>query len=200
MPPVLLPSPAVSEGEKQAIFYMKELPFVPVQYVQEATKVIANIASGTEVAQADSLSARLGKAMHRLLEWGSTSTGNMQACVREFMLTPAQGLEAAVMAQRILRGQGAWSWDKDTVAWQGNEVELVFQGQLLRLDRLVQRKDADNAGQWWVLDYKSAELPQNQAELVEKMHDYRAAVQAIYPQDVVRCAFLTAQGTLIEVL
>jgi len=46
---------------------------------------------------------------------------------------------------------------------------LLYQGQCLRLDRLAQ------------------------------LRDYRAAVQAIYPDAVVKAAFLTAHGALIEV-
>jgi ATP-dependent helicase/nuclease subunit A len=103
------------------------------------------------------------------------------------------------MALRILQGEGAWAWNPEALAWQGNEVELIHQGQLFRLDRLVQRKDTDNAGQWWVLDYKSADSPENQPDLIEKMRQYRSGVQGVYPGEEVRCAFLTGQGRLIEV-
>jgi ATP-dependent helicase/nuclease subunit A len=102
------------------------------------------------------------------------------------------------MAGRILQGAGAWAWDTHVVGWHGNEVELMYQGQPLRLDRLVQRKDANHAGCWWVLDYKSTHAPQEQPELVAQLRDYRAAVQAMYPDKVVKAAFLTAQGALIE--
>jgi ATP-dependent helicase/nuclease subunit A len=102
------------------------------------------------------------------------------------------------MAGRILQGEGAWAWDRAVVGWQGNEVELLYQGESLRLDRLVQRKDAGCAGQWWVLDYKSGQAPQEALGLVAQLSRYRDAVQAIYPDDVVKAAFLTAQGVLIE--
>lgn len=45
--------------------------------------------------------------------------------------------QAAAMAARILQGEGAWAWDNSVLAWQGNEIELLYQGQCLRLDRLV---------------------------------------------------------------
>ena len=86
--------------------------------------------------------------------------------------------QAAQMAQRILRGEGAWAWESDAIAWHGNEVALSWQGASLRLDRLVRRKDVP---EWWVLDYKSAAQPQSQAELLAQLQTYRAAVQAIYP-------------------
>ena len=100
------------------------------------------------------------------------------------------------MAARIRAGQGAWAWDGAQVDWQGNEVELHHAGELLRLDRLVRRRDS---GEWWVLDFKSAAQPQRQPELVDQMRRYREAVAAANPGAVVRTAFLTAQGTLVRV-
>jgi ATP-dependent helicase/nuclease subunit A len=136
--------------------------------------------------------------MHRLLEWGDVSNANVTACAREFALTPAQGAQAAAMAARILQGEGAWAWDNSVLAWQGNEIELLYQGQCLRLDRLVQRADPQHAGHWWVLDYKSAPAPQQQPALLAQLRDYRAAVRAIYRGAVVKAAFLSAEGALIE--
>ena len=63
----------------------------------------------------------------------------------------------------------------------------------------MQRKNGDAAGQWWVLDYKSAQSPQDQPELVAQLRRYRAAVQSIYPDAIVRAAFLTSDGAFLEV-
>jgi ATP-dependent helicase/nuclease subunit A len=100
------------------------------------------------------------------------------------------------MAQRILQGQGAWAWDERQVDWQGNEVELLAGGELLRLDRLVRRR---GSGEWWVLDYKSAAHPEEQPALVAQMRRYRDAVAAAHPGSTVRAAFLTAQGGLVPI-
>ena len=148
--------------------------------------------------EADSPSARVGKAMHRLLERGDAGAMAARRVAIEFGLTPEQLQEAQTKAQRIKTGEGSWAWDPSVIAWQANEVELVYQGQTLRLDRLVQRKDPGHAGHWWVLDYKSRNAPQDQPELLAQMQTYRAAVQAIYPGDVVRAAFLTPDGALVE--
>ncbi|HYW58854.1 MAG TPA: UvrD-helicase domain-containing protein [Polaromonas sp.] len=153
-----------------------------------------------KAVDADTDQSRIGKAMHRLLEWGSLSESQIRAVQREFRLTPAQGRQAADMARRVLSGAGAWAWDAHVLAWQGNEVELVHQGQTLRLDRLVQRQDAGHEGHWWVLDYKSAGTPQDQPELVSQMHRYRAALQALYKGQTVKAAFLTAQGAVVELV
>jgi ATP-dependent helicase/nuclease subunit A len=189
--PAPLPALVLVLGPDQAgddsRFILPELP--------QATVLPAPAAIET-VADEDALPARIGKAMHRLLEWGGVSPARVRAVQREFRLDAAQGREAADMAQRILQGEGAWAWNDAVLAWQGNEVELVYQGQTLRLDRLVQRKDAGHAGHWWVLDYKSSGAPQAQPALLAQMQAYRAAVQALYGGQTVKAAFLTAQGRL----
>ncbi len=153
-------------------------------------------ASGSEPSHdADPPTARVGKAMHRLLEWGDSSQQSALACAREFNLSADQIARALDMAQRIRRGAGAWTWDGAIVCWQGAEVELLYRGETLRLDRLVQRSDT---GDWWVLDFKSAPAPQEQSELVAQLRHYRCAVQEIYPTASVRAAFLSPTGELIE--
>lgn len=150
------------------------------------------------VAPEGSDASRLGEAMHRLLETWEPGTGWRPAQLREvqrvFALDHAGAEQAAAMAQRILQGQGAWAWDPVQVDWQGNEVELHAGGELLRIDRLVRRRD----GEWWVLDYKSASRPQQQHALVEQLRRYREAVAAVNEGARVRTAFLTAQGALVE--
>ncbi len=115
---------------------------------------------------------------------------------RDFNLTPGKVREAAAMAQRILEGEGGWAWDERAVDWQGNEVELLHEGELLRLDRLVRRAAE---GEWWVLDFKSASNPQRDPALLEQMRRYRTAVSAAYPAAPVKAAFLTGQGKLVLV-
>ena len=148
---------------------------------------------------ADSTASRTGQAMHRLLEWGALSSLHVKAITREFRLDAFQAQAALSGAQRILAGEGAWAWDPAVVNWQGNEVEMAYQGQSMRLDRLVRRCDAGHEGHWWVLDYKSNAAPQDLPELRQQMQLYRNAVQAVYPGQTVRAAFLTAQGLLLEV-
>ena len=159
----------------------------------------------------------MGQAMHWLLETGAAavtpaaapagaSVGegvsgalSLAQAARDFELTAAQVQEAARLARNILAGEGAWAWDPAVVDWQGNEVALLYQGRLLRLDRLVRRSaPAPDAG-WWVLDYKMSTAPEQQAELLTQLRDYRAAVQAAYPGQVVHVAFLTGDGRQIVV-
>lgn len=150
-------------------------------------------------ADVDSPSARIGKAMHRLLEWQDLSNPAASRAAREFGLDAEQSEQAQAMASRIRHGDAAWAWDESLIQWQGDEVQLTHHGEAFRLDRLVQRKDAGHADHWWVLDYKSASIPQHQAELMTKMQLYKAALTAIYPHHIVKAAFLTGDGQLLMV-
>ncbi len=145
--------------------------------------------------------SRFGQALHRLLEcWPAGAAACppalRQRVAREFRLTAAALEDAAAMAFRILRGEGAWAWDPQAVDWAGNEIELHHAGELLRLDRLVRRRE-DAA--WWVLDYKSAAQPERDEALLAQMRRYQRAVAAAHPDETVHAAFLTGQGRLVPV-
>ncbi len=159
-----------------------------------AIESIVNSAEKEVQSSLESLESRIGQAMHRLLQRADLT--QVDAVALEFKLSHQEAEQAAQMAQRILAGEGAWAWDETIVSWQGNEIELTAHGKLLRLDRLVRRKDT---GAWWVLDYKSESQPQNRPELVAQMRSYVAAVQACYAGEPVKAAFLTAMGKIVEV-
>jgi ATP-dependent helicase/nuclease subunit A len=200
-------------------FSLLSLPNRPVALVecaQPAIKTVANSdSSGMAADEPDSLESRIGQAMHRLLERYAPpggATGGLVATqpqweevvraqvAQEFALEPADLDSACAMAQTIVQGEGAWAWDRSQLGWQGNEVAIVHQGRMLRIDRLVHRKAPEGTeGQWWVLDYKSTPQPQLQAALRAQLHTYRSAVAKAYPEHTVRAAFLTAAGTLIEI-
>jgi len=212
LPPAIEPAPGMLKGGAPA-FSLLSLPQLPQDLVlsTQASVEPAAFADATPAqSEPDSLDSRVGQAMHRLLEhyrpaadgegaapWGA---GALRASVAQaFALEAAQVDVALAMARRIVQGEGAWAWDPAQLAWQGNEVPLVHRGRMLRLDRLVWRKPQGQLeGQWWVLDYKSTSQPQLQAELCEQLLNYRAAVAQAQPGQTVRAAFLTAEGTLIE--
>jgi ATP-dependent helicase/nuclease subunit A len=139
--------------------------------------------------------ARVGLAMHLLLEWGQVGPAQARAAASQFRLDSAQAQAAKEAAVRILNGQGAWLWRSEQLLWQGSEVELVHEGSLLRIDRLVRHRD----GHWWVIDYKSHAQPDTQAHLLLQLRTYARAVSVLHPGQTVRAAFLTPQGRLIEV-
>ena len=188
-----LTSPMSPEGH----FLLPELPLLKVSAsIVDPPPLGTDDLDGVSAhAEADSASARVGKAMHRLLEWCDAGDTGANSAAREFELSIPQSLEAQSMAQRILNGEGAWAWDLNLIAWQADEIDLIYEGQLLRIDRLIQLKSNQ---EWWVFDYKSRADPQNDRELVMQLARYREAVQAIYPQAAVRAAFLTGRGLLVE--
>ncbi|MDM0041513.1 UvrD-helicase domain-containing protein [Variovorax sp. J22G21] len=175
-----------------ASFHMKKLPAAPVQPALEAIKTPAD-------TTLDARTAAFGQAMHRLLEWAvpgeALPAAHVRAAAREFMLDARQARGAALLAERIRAGAGAWVWDARMIDWHGNEVTLLHEGETLRIDRLVRHRDS---GAWWVLDYKSAARPERDAALIAQLQRYRAAVQTAHPGATVRAAFLTGQGELID--
>lgn len=157
--------------------------------------------------------SRQGDAMHQLLEQAGVA-GAPLADVRahgwpaarlarlavDHDITPAAAEQAARMAQAILAGEGAWAWDAALIQTAINEAPLHYQGQSLRIDRLVQRRvvqAGDPLAGWWVLDYKSATQPQRQQALVAQLQRYREAVSVLMPGEVVHAAFLTGDGRMV---
>ena len=155
-------------------------------------------------ADEDSERARLGQAMHRLLQWRPTpadgfdwTPAHVRAVAREFGLAPALAEQALAMARGVAQGEAAWAWDARQLIDWASEIELLDdRGELLRLDRLVRRA---GTGEWWVLDHKSAAEPERQPALIEQLRHYARAVALAHPGAVVRTAFLTAEGRCVEV-
>lgn len=173
------------------------MKILPVTHIEQAKAAIKIDFAQSTTAQAE---AQVGLAMHRLLEWAPLGVdahahcaAHSAAVAREFTLSDSQTVQAAALAQRILQGAGAWAWQAEHIDWHGNEVALAFDGQGLRLDRLVRRSAS---AEWWVLDYKSAAQPLAQTKLRQQLQRYRQAVQAQYPGQPVRAAFLSGQGGL----
>ncbi len=155
---------------------------------------------GVMAQDEDPPEARIGQAMHRLLEWTTLeaqdwSASQLQRVAVEFGLDATQARQAEALARRIQQGEGAWVWSGAEVDWEANEVPVTVQGSVRRIDRLVRRRD----GHWWVLDYKSALRPQEQEALLAQLRGYRTAVQVASPGATVRAAFLSASGRLEEI-
>ncbi len=180
-------------------FYMKKLPVAGIESARSAIKNVAYLKGDI----ADDSAARIGQAMHRLLELYTSDSGSsfdLEAIAApiatSFHLNAEQSAQALQAALTITQGQASWVWDRNVIDWQANEVELMHQGQLLRIDRLVKHAATQT---WWVLDYKSSPAPQHVPELVAQLLQYRQAVQLANPQQTVKAAFITAQGALIEI-
>jgi ATP-dependent helicase/nuclease subunit A len=74
-----------------------------------------------------------------------------------------------------------------------SEMEIVVDGALLRLDRVVTFEDAV-----WILDYKRNLLESERQDYQLQLAGYRNALQAIWPQKTIRTALITVDGRLWE--
>ena len=154
--------------------------------------------------QPDTEATRLGQAVHRVLEWATASA----AAADLPALAAAAGAEFGAPAAATLRIAStllhspscARFWPgAPGLRWAGNEVPVSSGGELLRIDRLVSLESGDGTPQWWVLDYKLAHTPEQLPAYRDQMQRYREAVQRAQPGAVVRCAFLTGAGAVVEV-
>ena len=172
----------------------------PVVVPDAAIERPPSVAVAAIAPAVDAASSAFGQAMHRLLEWAvpgvALSALQIRAAAREFAIDVSTARRAAKSAERIRVGKGAWAWDAEALDWHGNEVTLVHEGQILRIDRLVRRRES---GAWWVLDYKSEARPESDASLIAQLQRYRAAVQTACPGEAVHAAFLTGQGELVTI-
>ncbi len=186
---------AATTNAAQSRFYIQKLPLPVINIAQSAIKSIVS----NESINIDDTAARIGQAMHRLLELyrpGLDLSRLALSVAASFQLSPVQSAQALQAAQVITEGEAAWLWDRSVIDWQADEVELMHQGALLRIDRLVKHTITQT---WWVLDYKSNVAPQQVPELTAQLTQYKEAVKAANPQAAVKAAFITAQGALIEI-
>jgi ATP-dependent helicase/nuclease subunit A len=203
-----------------------QLPSGPLSQVPVSAPVMADPSqrrplpdsqAATQASQTDL--ANLGRGIHRLLQWApmhnkrgaehskawTVPHAAWAAIAKEFDLSAVQCEQAALAAQTMHSGQAAWLWDGEQVQWSGNEVDLGFDGQLLRLDRVVRLREPDAQGRlWWVVDYKLHPEPLTQPELCQQLRRYGQALQTqlqqpqatatTQSQTRVGMAFISANG------
>ncbi|HET9205833.1 MAG TPA: UvrD-helicase domain-containing protein, partial [Burkholderiaceae bacterium] len=149
-----------------------------------------------------SYGARLGRAVHRVLQWAAARPTDPSvlatAAVAEFDLPHSA---AAVVADyaRTIRDSAALRrfFDPDQFSWSADEFDVVHEGTLLRLDRIVRFGSARDA-HWWVLDYKLALDAAGDPVLHQQLERYRAAVQLLADGAPVHAAIVTGDGALHE--
>ena len=137
---------------------------------------------------------RYGVWLHGLMEHLTDAVLGSEEELRRKLNIPVEQMPALWQhAQDLLNAPAlARFFDARHYLSAANEVAYVnAAGQLRRMDRLV-----EFVGEVWVLDYKTGERSANQAA---QMAEYRAAMQAIHPGKVVRCALIFANGELSEV-
>jgi len=153
----------------------------------------------TETAAA---SARIGRAVHRALEWVVNDPAldrdqAAEAAAREFA-APVEAVRHGVAAI-VEHPDGARFFRGPQIRWSGNEVSISDAGDVLRIDRLA-LVDGAEGPVWWVLDYKLRHAPEELDEYRVQLLRYRAAVARAQPGESVRCAFVTGDGRVVELV
>jgi ATP-dependent helicase/nuclease subunit A len=70
-------------------------------------------------------------------------------------------------------------------------MELIHDGELLRLDRMVMFDDA-----LWILDYKRSYFEFQRADYQSQLERYRQACGLLFPGVRICCALITVDGKL----
>jgi ATP-dependent helicase/nuclease subunit A len=70
-------------------------------------------------------------------------------------------------------------------------MELIHEGELIRLDRVVMLDDA-----LWVLDYKRNYFEFQQADYQAQLERYRQACLLLFPGVRICCGLITVDGKL----
>jgi ATP-dependent helicase/nuclease subunit A len=212
------PAPAVTARSAEEPLVLRELPAVGLGEGRPqvdrpagdgAARRAAVPAGAAGEAAADATTAALGTAVHRALEWltrqpaaGRTAAA-VQHAARQATLQAGLPAEAAARVQPIVQailGSPVLAplLDPQQLDWAGNEVVVGWQGEALRIDRLVAQRSPAGHRRWWVLDYKLQHAPHDLESYRDQLARYRDAVRAGRPGDEVRAAFVTGGGALIE--
>lgn len=76
-----------------------------------------------------------------------------------------------------------------------NEMDVLFQQQLLRLDRMVVFKD-----EIWILDYKRALLESERLDYQTQLQTYADALHDMHKEKKIKAALILSDGALVEML
>ena len=134
--------------------------------------------------------------MERLTEAGDwpASIPDVATIVRWLGCAPARAVIVRQQAETILTAPAlSGFFNPQNYQFARNEMALFHDGELLRLDRLVQRHDA-----LWILDYKRNLFDNERAAYAEQLAGYRRALRAVYPDQPIRTALVTVDGKLWE--
>ncbi|CAM8652279.1 RecB ATP-dependent exoDNAse (exonuclease V) beta subunit (contains helicase and exonuclease domains) [Oxalobacteraceae bacterium] len=82
-------------------------------------------------------------------------------------------------------------FDPDRFVFARNEMELIHDGELIRLDRVVMVDDT-----LWILDYKRSYFEFQHADYLSQLERYRQACGLLFPGVRICCALITVDGKL----
>lgn len=155
--------------------------FVPV--VSDGLRARLQVAGSSGETVWDEAAATRGQGLHLLLE--RLTRGSWPAVVPPAVqLSGWLGIDAddcdgiAAAATAILTAPGLQRWfDPAQFVCAWNELDVLgVDGQLMRIDRLVDDGDA-----LWIIDYKLRVAPAARAGYAQQLRDYRDAVAQLWP-------------------
>jgi ATP-dependent helicase/nuclease subunit A len=145
--------------------------------------------------------------VHRVLEWLSRPDADRSPAARQHAALAAatasglvadQAAEVERQASAVLDSPAcARFFATDGLAWAGNEVPVVVDGEPGRIDRLV-ALDEQGGRVWWVLDYKLHAAPGAVTAYRAQLAGYVQAVRLSQPGNRVVGAFIAAGGRVVE--
>ena len=151
------------------------------------------------VSTAETLAIRKGKALHRLLEFGTRLQPQLAArLIAEFALPRQSEAEVMEAVDRIGSTEfGQTIFDPGLLAYAEQEWPLDSeQGTLMRPDRVV--RVACSPECWWIIDFKWQVLETEQADYAMQLATYQSVFQRIRPQAKVSAKIITAHGDIWE--
>jgi ATP-dependent helicase/nuclease subunit A len=151
------------------------------------------------VSTAETLAIRKGKALHRLLEFGTRLQPQLAArLIAEFALPRQSEAEVMEAVDRIGSTEfGQTIFDPGLLAYAEQEWPLDSeQGTLMRPDRVV--RVACSPECWWIIDFKWQVLETEQDDYAIQLATYQSVFQRIRPQAQVSAKIITAEGNIWE--
>ena len=151
-------------------------------------------------AEISSVAIDEGLALHGLLE-RITDSGVWPAqlpdvaTVARWLACSADLAQVARTQAAVILAQPALQRFFDPARYRAarNEMDVIADGRLMRLDRVVIFDD-----EVWVLDYKRAFLDVERAKYIAQLAQYRAALQPVFHDRKLRSALITVDGQLWE--
>lgn len=183
----------------------------PAPSVIELQRIASSPAVPVTVTADDDLPRRLGRAVHRMMQWSAAlpdadldDEHRLTHWAREAAsaeaLAPEQAIRIMAIARSLRRSAELRRFfDPGQIAWAGDEVELSLDGTLLRIDRLVLVERGDCPG-WWVLDYKLAADAAADLLVHEQLTRYCAAVARVANGRPVHAAVVSADGRVHQLI
>ncbi|MDD2774969.1 MAG: UvrD-helicase domain-containing protein [Gallionella sp.] len=167
-------------------------PTMPVDFDSRLTQALptGNLKPNQTDAQ------RYGIWLHGLLEKLTEPHGEIPDLQGELQIPETHFSDLLVQAHYILTAPHLVKFfDANQHQTASNEVAYVnADGELRRMDRLVEFEN-----EIWVLDYKSGN-PNEAPHYHLQLHEYRAAMQSVYPHKKVRSGLIFGGGEWVEVV